>query len=52
MFNAEAGPWCHSPALVDVDVVDFVGQNGCFCQCLDHVVTLQDNISLGGESML
>lgn len=52
MFNAEAGPWCHSPALVDVDVVDFVGQNGCFCQCLDHVVTLQDNVSLGGESTL
>lgn len=39
---------CPSPALVDVDVVDFVGADGDLGQGLDHVVALQDHVSLRG----
>lgn len=37
-----------SPALVDVDVVHTVSAEGCLGQCLNHVVTLQHHIPLGG----
>lgn len=37
---------CISPALVDVDVVDLIGANGDLGQGLDHVVALQDDVSL------
>lgn len=35
-----------SPALVDVDVVDFVGADGDLGQRLDDVVALQDHVAL------
>lgn len=40
------GTWHCSPALVDVDIIDFICLHGCFCERLDHVVTLKYNISL------
>lgn len=36
-----------SPALVDVDVVDFFGTDGDLGQGLDHVVALQHHVPLG-----
>lgn len=38
-----------SPALVDVDAVDFVGTNGDLGQRLDHMVTLQDDVALSTQ---
>jgi hypothetical protein len=38
-----------SPALVDVDIVHSIGAEGSLGQCLNHVVTLQHHISLGGQ---
>lgn len=35
-----------SPALVDVDVVDFVGTDGDLGQSLDDVVALQNHVAL------
>lgn len=41
---------CPSPALVDVDAVDFVGADCNLGQGLDHVVALQDNVALEGKT--
>lgn len=38
-----------SPALVDVDVVDFVGADGDLGQSLDDVVALQNHVTLRGD---
>lgn len=48
---SRAGPaWLHSPALVDVDVVNFVCPHGCLCERLYHMVALKYNISLGWKT--
>lgn len=39
-----------SPALVDVDAVYFISADGDLGQGLDHVVALQNNISLGEKN--
>lgn len=38
-----------SPALVDVDAVDFVGTDGNLGQRLDHVVALQNHVPLRAD---
>lgn len=40
--------FCFSPALVDVDAVDFVSTDCDLGQGLNHMVTLQNYISLTG----
>lgn len=42
--------FCLSPALVDVDGVDFVSADGDLGQGLDHMVALQNHISLRGNT--
>lgn len=42
--------FCLSPALVDVDGVDFVSTDGDLGQGLDHMVALQNHISLRGNT--
>lgn len=48
VHRAPSPPLAASPALVDVDVVCTVSAEGRLGQCLNHVVTLQYHIPLGG----
>lgn len=41
---------CFSPALVDVDAVYFVGTDGDLGQGLNHMVALQNHVSLWGNN--
>ncbi len=49
-FAYSAQCFCFSPALVDVDAVYFVGTDRYLGQGLDHVVALQDHVSLGRKN--
>lgn len=40
---------CSSPALVDVDAVDFVSTDGNLGESFNHVVALQDDVALRGQ---
>lgn len=51
-YSRRTGLYClNSPALVDINTVDFVGTYGNFSQSFNHKITLQHNISLKGKKV-